>query len=315
MSSDTLTYDDLDPRDQALIDEAGGGHQTVVSARMVRALNGNGNAAIMLSQLLYWSRHKADEDGWFYRTRSDMEERCGLGKTAQKSAAETLQALGFVETDLRGMPRRKHYRLHLKRIVSALARDEPVRVQAREQDRGDGREQAGGHGREQDRGHGRDPNRKEQREEQGESSGSGRAPARDEPSGDSLPDADVGVQPSLDWLPEQYDIYKAEIRALMRKYDQDAPDQLVRNQWGRSQNFSFHAVAELADEHPWRHFVAGVVVTANEADRPNPRYLASIIDALINPANHERHTSDDPRQHPAENHQRIAAAIDAAFDE
>jgi len=79
MSEQALTYKDLGPRDQALIDEAGGGNQTVVSARMVKALNGNGNAAIMLSQLLFWSRQKAGEDGWFYRTRKQMEKRCGAG--------------------------------------------------------------------------------------------------------------------------------------------------------------------------------------------------------------------------------------------
>lgn len=294
MSSDTLTYDDLDPRDQALIDEAGGGNQTVVSARMVRALNGNGNAAIMLSQLLYWSRHKADEDGWFFRTRSDMEERCGLGPDAQRNAAETLQALDLVETDLRGMPAKKHYRIRLGRVLSALAGDEQDLGHGPDQDVGHGPEQDLGHDPQQDPGHGPDPNRKEHKEEQGKGSGSGRAPAGEEPSGDSLPDADVAVEPSLDWMPEQYDLYKPEIVALIEKYDQGQADQLVRNQWGRSHNFSFHAIAELADEHEWTHFVAGVVVTANEADRPNPRYLASIIDALINPANHEQPTDTTP---------------------
>ena len=138
-------YEDLGPRDQALIDEAGGGNQTVVSARMVRSLKGNGNAAIMLSQLLFWSRTKADEEGWFYRTRNQMETRCGLGKKAQKSAAETLSRLGLVETDLRGMPARKHYRIRLGKVISLLM--------ASEQDRAHGSNQDRAHGVEQDRAH------------------------------------------------------------------------------------------------------------------------------------------------------------------
>ena len=141
MPEQTLTYSDLGPRDQALIDEAGGGNQTVVSARMVKALNGNGNAAIMLSQLLFWSRTKADEDGWFYRTRQQMKTRCGLGKTAQKSAAKVLSDKNMVETDLRGMPARKHYRVRLGVVISALAGDEQDRGLVRDQDRTQGREQ------------------------------------------------------------------------------------------------------------------------------------------------------------------------------
>jgi len=149
MSEQALTYEDLGPRDQALIDEAGGGNQTVVSARMVKALNGNGNAAIMLSQLLFWSRQKADEDGWFYRTRKQMEKRCGLGKKAQKNAADTLSSLDLVESELRGMPAKKHYRVQLGEVITLLA--------GAEQDRAHGSNQDRTHGGEQDRAHGSRP--------------------------------------------------------------------------------------------------------------------------------------------------------------
>lgn len=145
----TVTYDDLRPRDQALIDEAGGGNQTVVSARMVQALNGNGNAAIMLSQLLFWARQKADEDGWFYRTADQMQKRCGLGEKAQRNAAETLSDLGLVETDLRGMPAKKHYRVRLREVISLLT--------DAEQDPAHGKNQDPAHGQKQDSAHGKRP--------------------------------------------------------------------------------------------------------------------------------------------------------------
>jgi len=113
-----MTYDDLSPRDQAFINELGGDNKTVVSAQMVSALNGNGNAAIYLSQLLWWGKRKADEDGWFFRTRDQMQERCGLGKQAQRTAEKTLKTLGLIETDKRGMPAKKHYRIHYGELIS-----------------------------------------------------------------------------------------------------------------------------------------------------------------------------------------------------
>jgi hypothetical protein len=119
-----MTYDDLSPRDQAFINELGGDNKTVVSAQMVSALNGNGNAAIYLSQLLWWGKRKADEDGWFFRTRDQMQERCGLGKQAQRTAEKTLKTLGLIETDKRGMPAKKHYRIQYKELISLFNGDE-----------------------------------------------------------------------------------------------------------------------------------------------------------------------------------------------
>jgi len=119
-----MTYDDLDARDQALFDEAGGSDGTFVSARMVQALQGNGNAAIFLSQLMKWSKWKADDEGWFFRTRDEMQKQCGLSAGAQRTAEKTLKTLELIETDRRGMPAKKHYRLHIESIISVLAGDE-----------------------------------------------------------------------------------------------------------------------------------------------------------------------------------------------
>lgn len=119
----TTTFDQLSPRDAALLDEVGAGKYTRVSANLVESLNGNGNAAIFLSQLLWWARRKADDDGWFYRTRKQMKERCGLSSQAQQTAEKVLQSLNLIEKERRGMPARNHYRLHLNSIVSRLAGD------------------------------------------------------------------------------------------------------------------------------------------------------------------------------------------------
>jgi len=120
-----MTYDDLSQRDQAFINELGAGSKTIVSAQLVSALNGNGNAAIYLSQLLWWGKRKADEDGWFFRTRDQMQTRCGLGKQAQRTAEKTLRELGLIDTDKRGMPAKKHYQIHYQELISLLSTDEP----------------------------------------------------------------------------------------------------------------------------------------------------------------------------------------------
>lgn len=119
-----MLYSELGPRDQALFDEAGGGDGTFVSSRMVQALNGNGNAAIFLSQLMKWCKWKADDDGWFFRTREQMEKQSGLSDGAQRTAEKTLKSLGLIETDRRGMPAKKHYRLNIQCILSVLAGDQ-----------------------------------------------------------------------------------------------------------------------------------------------------------------------------------------------
>jgi hypothetical protein len=148
------------------------------------------------------------------------------------------------------------------------------------------------------------------------SSSGGSTPAHVSPSsGDSLPDARVNVDAPLSWLPEDYDVYRSEVQALLQKYSPDQADQLVRRAWGNSR-FAFHAIADLCQKHEWSRFVAGVVITGNEANTPNARYLSTLLDKIDEPndqqPSHER-LSDDPKQRPSENHERIAAAIDAAF--
>ena len=229
--SQTRTYDDLGPRDQALIDEAGGGNQTVVSARMVKALNGNGNAAIMMSQLLFWSRTKADEDGWFFRTRQQMEARCGLGKKAQQNAAETLSDLGLIEADLRGMPARKHYRVHLSSVISLLA--------DAEQDRAHGSKQDRAHGSKQDRAHGSGSYYRQDTRQDTESEG-------------ARPRGDEAVQVYHDVMPRrannvQKDYISTQVEDLDRWRE-------VLRDW-RAEGYSPKSVKKMLDvyENGWRN--------------------------------------------------------------
>ena len=98
----------------------------------VRLLNGNHKAAILLSQILFWSERTKDPNGWFYKSYADWQAEIGLseqvrrivkGNPRVKSAQITLRDLG-VETVLKkvkhtGAPT-IHYRINQERLLATL---------------------------------------------------------------------------------------------------------------------------------------------------------------------------------------------------
>jgi biotin operon repressor len=166
--------------------------------------------------------------------------------------------------------------------------------------------------------------RKEEKPIAGKGS-SGGAPARADAKGDSVPASSVEVEISepdaLALLPPEYSVYEPEVRACMKRYDASEADQLVRNQFGPGHTFSTSSVADLVESHEWPLFVIAVVLTANEAKRPNLRYVRTICQRGVTPSsstnsnNQPQSNGRDAKQEPARNHERIGAAIDAAFDD
>lgn len=72
---------------------------------------GSIEAAILLSQLIYWSGKT--EDGWFYKSHKEWEEELALGKYEVRKATNLLINKGILETRLRkanGAPT-LHYRI------------------------------------------------------------------------------------------------------------------------------------------------------------------------------------------------------------
>jgi hypothetical protein len=161
-------WDQLDETTRALFD--GHGSEGVVAVRpaLVRALRGNGNAAMLSSQLLYWSPRLGDDKGWFYQSQRRLEQQTGLGPDAQRKAVRLLVRLGVLETDRRGVPAKLYYRVNLQELVALLHQHGhavSVADHARQQDADympkldpdhhpqqvadDGQRQAAGHGRQQ----------------------------------------------------------------------------------------------------------------------------------------------------------------------
>jgi hypothetical protein len=111
-------WDELDEHTRAILHGYGGEAVVAVRPSLVRALRGNGNAAILVSQLLYWSRRLGDDEGWFYQAQRRLATQTGLGPDAQRKAVQLLVRLGVLEADRRGVPAKLYYRLNLHRLVT-----------------------------------------------------------------------------------------------------------------------------------------------------------------------------------------------------
>jgi hypothetical protein len=96
-------------------------------------------------------------------------------------------------------------------------------------------------------------------------------------------------------LPEDYEVYTSSIRAFISEYSPKQFDELLKRAW-QNVPFTWSDGADLVRDHNWPVFVAAVVVAGNEADRPNLRYLETIIESFNNPdQSDEQLTAPDDR--------------------
>lgn len=90
------------------------------------------NESILLGDLInsgsYWEdRYKLAEDGFFFKTREDIQKSCYLTPAAQRTALPKLVEAGLVETTKRGIPSVMCYRVNrdiLESILSSERKDE-----------------------------------------------------------------------------------------------------------------------------------------------------------------------------------------------
>ncbi|HKQ74618.1 MAG TPA: HNH endonuclease signature motif containing protein [Blastocatellia bacterium] len=83
-------------------------------------ITGSVNAALMLSQALYWSKRSKDPEGWFYKTTEDWTEETGMTRAEQEDSRRRLIAYGFISEVRKGMPARLHYKINSEAINLAL---------------------------------------------------------------------------------------------------------------------------------------------------------------------------------------------------
>ena len=75
---------------------------------------GSVNAALMFSQIIYWSNRTTNADGWFYKTAEEFEDETGLTRKEQANARMAILAQGWTEEKLCGIPATVNFRLSNK---------------------------------------------------------------------------------------------------------------------------------------------------------------------------------------------------------
>lgn len=75
--------------------------------------------ALMLSQAIYWSKRTDDQDGWFWKTRTEWQEETGMSRSEQETARKKLRATGFWHEELRDVPAKLYYRIDLNALQSS----------------------------------------------------------------------------------------------------------------------------------------------------------------------------------------------------
>lgn len=68
-------------------------------------------SALVGKQAYYERRGMLDSEGWFYSTVNDLEESTALSERRQSTAIKTLAELGLIETERRGLPARRSFRV------------------------------------------------------------------------------------------------------------------------------------------------------------------------------------------------------------
>src|SRR5947209_5112837 len=114
------------PNSRFAIDESRRAIQALVGDRpiayhasLARAL-GSVTAGVLLSQLLYWAPRTSNPDGWFWKTRDDIYEETGLGRREQETARKVLRDAGVLLEQLKGVPARVHFRIHMDNIIMMM---------------------------------------------------------------------------------------------------------------------------------------------------------------------------------------------------
>lgn len=78
------------------------------------------NGALMLSQMVYWSKRTKDQNGFFYKTQDDWIEETGLTRYEQERARKKLKELGFILEHKHGVPCKVHFKVDHERLYLAL---------------------------------------------------------------------------------------------------------------------------------------------------------------------------------------------------
>lgn len=62
---------------------------------------GSMKAALLLSQIIYWTERTGDKEGWFYKTYKDWEDELMMSEASIRRARKVLEKMGLIETKIK----------------------------------------------------------------------------------------------------------------------------------------------------------------------------------------------------------------------
>src|SRR5262245_9060388 len=118
-----------------VLDKLGG---PIAFHREFVTLTGSTDAALMLSQALYWTQRTKGSGPWFWKTQAEWEEEAGRGRLQGEAARGRLLKMSFWQ-ERRGQLARMYFWVDLDALDTALAEGltvvSPKEAQKRERDK------------------------------------------------------------------------------------------------------------------------------------------------------------------------------------
>lgn len=94
------------------------GERVIAFPPVLVKVTGSINAALFLSQALYWTRIQNGKE--FYKTREEWAAETGMSRSEQETARKALVSLGILQESLRGVPATLHYKVNLEKLSELL---------------------------------------------------------------------------------------------------------------------------------------------------------------------------------------------------
>lgn len=76
-------------------------------------------AGLFLSQLLFWWE-KGDDPEWVYKTIEEIRKETALSRREQETAIRICKKYDLIETKLKRIPAKRHFKVKVENIVSFL---------------------------------------------------------------------------------------------------------------------------------------------------------------------------------------------------
>lgn len=99
------------------------GWTIAVPVKLIHAIGAKG--AILVSQLFYWKGKEQAEDGWIYKTKTELEAETGLSRYEQDTCTEDLKQKKILVTHYDRLDHRLYYRICTEALDAIMEADLP----------------------------------------------------------------------------------------------------------------------------------------------------------------------------------------------